>query len=75
MVVYDPYSGDTHCLDRLASAIMAHLAERGPTTLGALTDDLRPALAGSPPHDAEGSMLAAALGELERLRLVTRKGD
>jgi len=69
MVVFDPYSGDTHCLDRLATALISCLAERGPAT----TERLRTHLGDFPDLVSdlgEGDAPGSALEELEKLGLV-----
>jgi PqqD family protein of HPr-rel-A system len=69
MVVYDPYSGDTHCMDRLATAVLSRLAECGTATAKDLETHLRglPDLA----QDLEtGDVPAGVLEELEKLGLV-----
>jgi len=71
MVVFDPYSGDTHCLDRLGTALMSRLADQGPATAERLRMHLRdfPDLAADlEAGDAPGSVLE----ELEKLGLVER---
>lgn len=71
MVVYDPCSGDTHCVDRLASAILAQLVEQGPLSVAELCQRVRQArLQGADSPDDD--LLTTALGELEKLRLVRR---
>jgi PqqD family protein of HPr-rel-A system len=71
-VVYDPFSGDTHCLDHLASNIVTHLSQHGSSSLQELTR-----LLGPPPalNEVVDGTLFAALGELERLRIIRRSAD
>jgi PqqD family protein of HPr-rel-A system len=67
-VVYDCYAGDTHCLDRVASAVLAAVMQGGRSDDAALLDRARSLL---PADDMlSPNLLDAALAELERLRLV-----
>ena len=69
MVVFDSYSGDTHCLDRLATAILARMIECRTAT----SDELR-AYAEGLPELAQilknGDAPADVLDALEKLGLV-----
>lgn len=38
LVVYDERSGDTHCLDRIATAVLMRLVDDGPNTPANLRD-------------------------------------
>jgi PqqD family protein of HPr-rel-A system len=71
MVVYDPRSGDTHCLDHLAAAVLSHLFERRTATARSLREQLPhdPPSAGEPRAE---DVLTNLLAELEKLRLVRR---
>lgn len=65
-VVYDRYSGETHCLSRLASRLVAHIA----TERSATTADLAGLVnAYGEPSRAEAEA-RVALGELERLHVL-----
>jgi PqqD family protein of HPr-rel-A system len=67
MVVYDHYSGDTHCLDRpLATVFNAILVAPGSSE--ELTDRLASVLGDT--QDARTETVRLATEELERLRLV-----
>ncbi|HTS93950.1 MAG TPA: hypothetical protein VLX09_01220 [Stellaceae bacterium] len=69
MVVFDTYSGDTHCMDRLATAILARMLERRAAT----TDELRAYVQGLPELAyalESGDNPADVLVALEKLGLV-----
>jgi PqqD family protein of HPr-rel-A system len=68
MVVYDCYSGDTHCLDRVASAVLSGVMQSNGSDEGEQLDRVQTFL---PAESAVSpDILIAALAELERLRLV-----
>lgn len=69
MVVYDRYGGDTHCLDHVATAVLSHLMTSGSATAAELSGSIQAVLAAGKETPLEET-LAAALAELERLRLV-----
>lgn len=66
IVVYHRRSGDTHCLDRRASAVLGCLLEAGTMTHDHLRDRVA---AGEPPVDDE---LDAILTDLQTRGLVRR---
>ena len=69
MVVFDTYSGDTHCMDRLATAILARMIERRAAT----TDELWAYVQGLPEVAQSlegGDNPADVLQALEKLGLV-----
>ena len=69
MVVFDTYSGDTHCMDRLATAILARMLERRAMT----TDELQAYVQGLPEVARSlegGDNPADVLQALEKLGLV-----
>ena len=69
MVVYDPRSGDTHCLDELASAVLTTLRELG---RGSLPDIGQRITAARPGSSQIAMELSAALTELAALQLIRR---
>jgi PqqD family protein of HPr-rel-A system len=71
-VVYDRYAGDTHCLDRVASAVLLGVMQGNQADDAELLDRIQALL---PAESAVSpDMLTAALAELERLRLVRTSG-
>jgi PqqD family protein of HPr-rel-A system len=69
-VAYHRRSGDTHCLDRVASALLARLAQAGTldeAALGAAVES-----AASPEARDAAMTVANTLYELERIGLVQR---
>lgn len=69
IVAYDPRSGDTHCFDHVASAVLGRIAAAASTD-AQLCDGLAPILGGT--AEARADEIRLALEELERLRLVQR---
>lgn len=69
IVVYDRGSGDTHCLDTVASALYACLAEGGDRAEAELLGRLAHAYVAAAPAD---DALNGALSELEKLGLARR---
>jgi PqqD family protein of HPr-rel-A system len=66
IVAYDRRSGDTHCLDHTASAVLTCLLDAGALT----EDDLGERVAAG--DQAAGDALTAVLAELQTLGLVRR---
>ena len=69
MVVFDPYSGDTHCMEKVAGDVLAYLSQCGTAT----TEELRAALGKQrrlSQEDESGDFPLGVLEELEKLRLV-----
>jgi PqqD family protein of HPr-rel-A system len=67
MVVYDHYSGDTHCLDRPLALVFSAIVA-APGSSEELTDRLASALGDT--QEARAESVRIATEELERLRLV-----
>jgi PqqD family protein of HPr-rel-A system len=69
-VVYDPASGDTHCLDPVLTAVLSRLAAGD-----AGEEALSPAIASvlNVPLAAAREYLVVAMAELERMKLTVQE--
>lgn len=70
-VVYDGYSGNTHCLDRLATAILCRLGDRDRASAAELRGDLAGGFAALDGAEGEQTLLDV-LEELRGLGLARR---
>jgi PqqD family protein of HPr-rel-A system len=73
-VVYDARSGDTHCMDRIASSILTHLLRHDSSSLHELSGLFGVGTEQRMTEDGEATLLAA-LGELERLRIIRQVAE
>jgi PqqD family protein of HPr-rel-A system len=69
LVIYNCYSGDTHCIDSVAAAVFGALERRGAATESEIADLVGEGLGAL---NSRTMTALAALSNLERLRLVKR---